>query len=550
VVCVGLAWQSGALDQVSRSWQTPGGRLLGAVESPLGLVTASRQAEQASFFINNLWQFSFPDPLSAETKVHYALLQHPAPQRVLLLGGGVAGLASEALKTPTLTRLDYVELDPWLIDLARQTLPPAATSPLDDSRVRVVKQDGRRFLRTCGETYDVILLALPEPQSALLNRFYSREFFQLARRRLTPGGVFSFTLTGSETSLSPLRARYLALGYQTLKQVFPEVKMFPGLQTHFFATQESGLLVTAPETLLERLRTRGLALHYLQEDALYDLLVPGKLAVFNSIVHGTSAVANRDLAPQCYYYDLLLTAGQENSLLQRILLRLGDVPPGVIWVCLAVAATVLSLRWRRATPAGDGPALLSIGIMGLTAMALEVIMLIFFQTLLGVVYSQTALLLAAFMLGLAAGAGLVRRWRPGAGQSHRLALASQGGLALLTGTLALGLPALAAWPELGRPGWGQVLTAGVLLLGGLLSGCLFAAQAEARRGAGEETARVAGRLYAVDLLGGTCGALGTTLVAVPVWGLPASLGLLAGLNLTAVAVLARASQGLSAQGPR
>ena len=185
------------------------------------------------------------------------LLEHPQPRRVLLLGGGVAGLGSEILKTRTVTHLTYVELDPFLVRLA-QGLLPAAADLSRDPRVQLIYQDARRFLETTDQRYDVILMALPEPKSAQLNRFYTREFYRIVSRKLTPGGVFSFALPGAETSLSPLRAAYLAMTYHTLGQVFPEVVAFPGGRVRFFASPGRGVLVSDPEVLVGRIKARQL----------------------------------------------------------------------------------------------------------------------------------------------------------------------------------------------------------------------------------------------------------------------------------------------------
>lgn len=215
------------LELASRGWEWPGRQVIATVDSPYAFLSANREAEQISFFANNLWQFTYPDPLTAEHQVQLGLLEHPQPRRVLLLGGGVAGLSAEILKTRTITQLTYVELDPYLVRMA-QGLLPAVANLSRDPRVHLIYQDARRFLETTDNRYDVILMALPEPKSAQLNRFYTREFFQIVAGKLTPGGVFSFALAGAETSLSPLRAAYLAMAYHTLGQVFPEVAAFPG----------------------------------------------------------------------------------------------------------------------------------------------------------------------------------------------------------------------------------------------------------------------------------------------------------------------------------
>ncbi len=125
------------LDLASRGWEWPGRQVLATMDSPYALLSAQREAEQISFFANNLWQFTYPDPLTAEHQVQLGLLEHPQPRRVLLLGGGVAGLGSEILKTRTVTHLTYVELDPFLVRLA-QGLLPAAADLSRDPRVQII----------------------------------------------------------------------------------------------------------------------------------------------------------------------------------------------------------------------------------------------------------------------------------------------------------------------------------------------------------------------------------------------------------------------------
>ena len=201
---------------------------------------------------------------------------------MLLLGGGL-GLVPEMLKTPGVTRLDYVELDPQLLNLARDLIPGAAAW-LRDPRVRLGHQDARHFVARTPERYDVILMALPEPRSAQLNRFYSREFFRLAAGKLAPGGVFNFSLTGSETSLHPWRAAYLAMAYHTLGQVFPEVLALPGERVQFFAAAAPGVLTADPERLAARLRERRLPLQYVQDFYLREDLAPAKVAYLKGVL--------------------------------------------------------------------------------------------------------------------------------------------------------------------------------------------------------------------------------------------------------------------------
>jgi len=65
---------------------------------------------------------------------------------------------------------------------------------LDDKRVHVIAGDARQFVRRTSEKYDVVLINLPEPSTLLINRFYSREFYNELKKVLTPGAVISESL--------------------------------------------------------------------------------------------------------------------------------------------------------------------------------------------------------------------------------------------------------------------------------------------------------------------------------------------------------------------
>jgi spermidine synthase len=526
------------LEARSRAWQWPGRRVIATTESPYALLTATREAEQVSFFANNLWQFTYPDPLTAEHQVQFGMLEHSRPRRVLLLGGGL-GLAPEILKTATVARMDYVELDPQLVQLTRRLLPQAEAIARDP-RVHIVYQDARRFLDRTGERYDVILITLPEPKNAQLNRFYTREFFRIAARRLAPRGVFTFALTGAETSLHPLRAAYLAMTYHTLGQAFPEVLVFPGERARFLASVSPGTLISDPEILVRRLRERRLNLQYVREYYLLSDLSRPRQEYLRQILSQVPTEINTDLSPGCYFYDLMLSAVQEGLPANRVLLFLKRLPPSVPWLALLAGLLLPGVLVRRRT---GGLYLYQVMVMGLGAMALEVLVLILYQIRFGYLYRQLGMLIAAFMVGMAAGSAaggaLWTRWGGGkAGGGGRvgrsgpgLVAALQGAMAGLAVIMALGLSAGPAppWPDyLAQAAYALVLAAGGCAGGGIfaLSAALWAQGQPGFSGGGGG----GGWLYAADLLGATLGTLGVSLLVLPVWGILPALYLVAALQ--------------------
>jgi spermidine synthase len=514
------------LELASRNWLWPGRQVIATVDSPYALLSAQREAEQISFFANNLWQFTYLDPLTAEHQVQLGLLEHPNPRRVLLLGGGVAGLSAEILKTPSITHLDYVELDSFLVKMAQATLPGGAGQNLDP-RVRLIYQDARRFLATTPNRYDVILMALPEPKSAQLNRFYTREFFRTVSQKLLPGGVFSFALTGAETSLNPLRAAYLAMADNTLRQVFPDVVAFPGGQTRFFASPSPNVLTTDPQVLVQRLQDRRLALQYVREYYLLQDLSPWRRQYLNQILHQQPVEINTDLNPRCFFYDLVLSTVQAGLGVKEMLLGLQKLPHALPWAALALATVLVGAGVRRRPGLN---ALYQVMVMGLGTMALEILVLILYQIRLGSLYRELGLLVAAFMAGMAAGSALVSRWCDRHKNWPHLLAGLQGGLAVLAAGLALwlewGFSQGSSGSELPtQAGYVLVLAAAGCGGGGVfaLSAALWAKIEPDARGQG-------GKLYAADLLGATLGTLGVSLLVLPVWGIIPTLSVVAFLH--------------------
>ncbi|HYR03031.1 MAG TPA: hypothetical protein VES58_06770, partial [Syntrophobacteria bacterium] len=274
------------LDRASRQWQWPGFDLIESRETIYGHIVVVARGSERSFFENGLWNFTVPDLLSAEESAHYALLQHPRPQRVLLLGAGVSGSLAQVVQHPSIQEVDYVELDPAIIELGKMHLSPEVTSALEDGRVSVHSRDGRLFLAETENLYDVILLNLPEPFTAQLNRFYTEEFFRLAARKLNEGGIFSFSASAAETALGPTQAGYLKLLHRTATGVFKEIVVFPTHTARFLCAKAEGILTTDPQVLVQRLRQRNLRPLYVQDYYMVWDLSPERQQSFMIVIEG------------------------------------------------------------------------------------------------------------------------------------------------------------------------------------------------------------------------------------------------------------------------
>ena len=540
-----------------RLWQ--GFQLLGTRDSLYGNLAVIGTGDVRSIYDNGMILASAPDASAAEEAVHYALLEHPAPKRVLLIGGGINGSIAEALKHPTLERLDYVELDPALLQMARQFFPAQYAALLTDGRVHIHAEDGRHYLRTTHETFDVILLNLPDPQTAQLNRFYTVEFFRSGRRHLAAGGVLALQLRSSEDYISPSRAEFLRCILHTLRQVFPYTVILPGETIHFFAAMQPDVLTDNPQLLLARLRERKLQTRYVREYFLPFRMMPDRMAqVREQLRPLASTPVNRDFAPIAYYFDIVLWgtefhAGPAHWFQDAARLGFSRILDWVLTILLLLAALLLLApsRERRARAA----AAYCVAATGAILMTLQIFLLLTFQSIFGYVYQQLAVLIAMLMSGIAFGSWLaLRRLRSRSGHSWLGALATTQALLAFSGPALIFLAALLTRISNTTALWlvAHFVFPALAALCGMLGGLQFPIATEIY--IRNKTSRAGlGTLYAIDLLGGCVGALLLSTYLIPVFGfwntawLSAAVGLVPALLAMWTALATRASRASSLQ---
>ena len=145
-------------------------------------------------------------------------LLHPAPRRALVVGLGTGSTAGWLAAVPTMERVDVVELEPAVVEVAR-ACTPVNQDVLRNPKVHLVIGDGRELLLTTGERYDIIFSEPSNPYRAGIASLFTEDFYRAVRQRLRPGGVFLQWLQGYE-----LDARVVGLVYGTLGAVFPSVE--------------------------------------------------------------------------------------------------------------------------------------------------------------------------------------------------------------------------------------------------------------------------------------------------------------------------------------
>ena len=118
---------------------------------------------------------------------HVPMLFHPDPHEVLVIGIG-AGQTPARFIMYDIDRLDAVDIDPVVFDIVRDHFDSAW---MEDPRVRLLADDGRTVIQRTADRYDIISIEVGQLLRPGAASFYTREFYERVRDRLTEGGIVS-----------------------------------------------------------------------------------------------------------------------------------------------------------------------------------------------------------------------------------------------------------------------------------------------------------------------------------------------------------------------
>jgi spermidine synthase len=511
-----LASAAPAVDRWTTGWSHPGLALVR--DTPYGRVAAAFAQGQLTVFEDDALAWD-SEGTEAEALVHPAALQVAPGARVLILEGGLYGVAAEALKHRP-ARLDVVALDGARVQALAPHLPPEGRAALADPAVHLTVADPRAFVAAATGTWDLVLIGAGEPSSGQANRLFTEELFRRCAARLAPGGVLALRLPSLENRWTPGLTRRNAAVHAALRAAFEDVLVLPGTTDVLLASRSP--LVRDPAVLGERLRARGIAAREITPEALRWLLTNDRVETSARLLAAAGAEPNRDDRPVCYQQTALLWLGKLLGGPQDARL------PGRCAVLAVLAALAALTAAARFTPRARAWAL--VAAASFAAMSLESMALLRYQASSGALYRDLGLLLTAFMLGLAGGGwGFARAAGDAAPTPRAWGVAPL----LLLALLALGFATMA------RAGlaFGLGPASALLLAAGAALAAIFgfASRMGPEPGLGPSgDGGPAGPLYAADLLGGCLGSLLAGLLLVVVLGMAGTAAAAGGLAAVAL----------------
>ena len=158
-----------------------------------------------------------------EALVHPALILHPQPRSVLIVGGGEGATLREVLRHPTVERAVMVDIDEEAVDACREYLGAWHQSAFDDPRTELLHADARAWLEEHDERFDSIIIDITDPLAGGPSyRLFTREFYRLVADRLTEHGTIA--VQAESVDLSVLDAHLTIVA--TLRDVFPHAAAY------------------------------------------------------------------------------------------------------------------------------------------------------------------------------------------------------------------------------------------------------------------------------------------------------------------------------------
>lgn len=120
---------------------------------------------------------------------HLPALVHQRPRSVLVVGFGAGVTAGSFVKYPEIESITICELEPIIPPASNKYFSEQNYRVLDDSRTRIIYDDARHFVATTDQKFDVITTDPIHPWVKGTSALYSKEYYELVRSHLNPGGV-------------------------------------------------------------------------------------------------------------------------------------------------------------------------------------------------------------------------------------------------------------------------------------------------------------------------------------------------------------------------
>ena len=194
-----------------------------------------------------------------EMMSHVPLFAHGNARDVLIIGGGDCGIAEEVLKHKTVKRLTQVEIDPKVVEFAKEHFPEFTGPVFSDKRFESIIGDGAKYVARTDRRYDVIIVDSTDPMGPG-KILFGEKFYAGCKRCLNAGGVLT-----TQNGVPFFQKNELTSTMKKFRRLFADATCYVaaipiyvgGHMAMGFATDDNRLRRHSANTIARRYRKAG-----------------------------------------------------------------------------------------------------------------------------------------------------------------------------------------------------------------------------------------------------------------------------------------------------
>lgn len=215
-----------------------------------------------------------------EAAVHPAMLAHPNPSSVLILGSGEGGMLREILSYGSVKRVVMSDIDEEFVDICAEHLPEWSEGCFEDPMVEFEFDDGKEYLQRCDTTFDIIIADLVEHgENGSASHSHDGRFYKQLRDHLSPGGILA--IHGLE--FDPLEPNDHTAARKILSKIFPVVLTYSTYIPSFKG--ESAFLIASDGPNPSQLSEKDITTRLAKGGASDDKDIGGPLYFYDAAAH-------------------------------------------------------------------------------------------------------------------------------------------------------------------------------------------------------------------------------------------------------------------------
>lgn len=461
-------------------------------------LSVSENRGEWTLFSDGVPLFTVPNKPADETLARLPIIESERFNRILIIGGGISGVVGE-INMLGPRKITYLQIDPKVTELETKVMGGRIPQ-----NIKIVNSDGRSFINKFNpeteKPFDAVIINIGDPTNESINRYYTMEFFGGAKKVLAREGIIFFGISEVTNYLNNPTLELLGTIYTTLKTVFNNVVIVP-LDKYYFVATAGGANLTDKIDILrkreaaERAPSDFFATQTLQGTDQTRIDETNRLITRHALIEGR---INRDDKPIAYFFGLKQLGEKLGPETKKIFEYLSRVSFWWIIILVLLAGIISIVLSRKSGTIGIWWSLFA---AGWTALATEILILLKYQSEVGLLFYMLGILMAAFMVGLSVGTFLTIH-------AFRSKIPRPRHLLFLLASLAAFLLVLSEVTDI------SFVLANFLL--GLICGAVYQTSAGIIIDIG--VGRTAGLINGADYIGSALGGLTASLLLVPLFG--------------------------------